>query len=96
MVIDKEQAFCVIGSGPSGVACALALLERNHKVVMLDVGIKPSEDAFDLAQRSYLNPTDYRNWQHVPPRLGDVPLKLKFGSAFAYHKYAASAQALCD
>ena len=35
----------VVGSGASGVHFALTLLEKGHKVVMVDVGYEPPEEA---------------------------------------------------
>jgi choline dehydrogenase-like flavoprotein len=41
----------VIGSGPSGVAAATALLEAGHRVDILDVGYEPGPEAEELAGR---------------------------------------------
>ena len=37
--MSSRPPFVVIGSGPAGVACAQALLEKGHEVLMLDAGL---------------------------------------------------------
>ncbi len=34
-----EKIICIIGSGPSGIACAHTLLKEGHQVMLLDVGL---------------------------------------------------------
>ena len=41
----KNNQYIVIGSGPSGVSCATALLKKkNVKVLMLDTGYEQEKD----------------------------------------------------
>ncbi|GAC1640259.1 MAG: hypothetical protein PVS2B1_06430 [Candidatus Dormibacteraceae bacterium] len=83
--------ICVIGSGPAGVACASALLERGAQVTMLDAGLELEPDrrrrlidlqsvafpSWDEASLSLL-----REGVEVSP--GGIPLKLAYGSQFPY------------
>ena len=81
----------VIGSGPAGVACAKALLDRGADVTLLDAGIElePERRAIvdELARRRH------EEWPQTllaearrqsPVELGGVPLKYSFGSTFPY------------
>jgi len=81
----------VVGSGPAGVAAALALLERGQAVTMLDAGRTLEPEYADTPQRLARLP--YEQW---PPELverlaslsdrgdSDYPMKTNFGSDFAY------------
>jgi choline dehydrogenase-like flavoprotein len=40
--------MCVVGSGPSGVACAHTLLKAGHRVTLLDAGFTLEADSRDL------------------------------------------------
>lgn len=40
----EEREATVIGSGPAGVACAMALIGRGARVTMLDAGMRLPED----------------------------------------------------
>jgi choline dehydrogenase-like flavoprotein len=81
----------IIGSGPSGVCAAKALLDRKQKVVMLDVGMtleKAISDKVETLRRS-----SHESWD--PATLNEIkepflqrqtvlPLKYLFGSDFPY------------
>ncbi|HEY8864985.1 MAG TPA: GMC oxidoreductase [Candidatus Dormibacteraeota bacterium] len=83
--------ICVIGSGPAGVACASALLERGAQVTMLDAGLELEPDrrrrlvdlqsvastSWDEASLSLLR-------EGVEVSTGGIPLKLAYGSQFPY------------
>jgi choline dehydrogenase-like flavoprotein len=83
--------ICVIGSGPAGVACASALLDRGAQVTMLDAGLELEPDrrrrlidlqsvafpSWDEASLSLLR-------EGVEVSAGGIPLKLAYGSAFPY------------
>lgn len=54
----------IVGSGPSGVHFALSLLQKNHRVTMIDVGYeKPepvnSEDTFQNLKENLVDPAAY-------------------------------------
>jgi choline dehydrogenase-like flavoprotein len=80
----------VIGSGPSGTACAAALLDRGRQVRLLDAGETLEPERAAAVQRAragvdVLRP-DAAPWMaDTPPASGDaVPRKLAFGSDFPY------------
>src|SRR5690242_19754838 len=81
----------VIGSGPSGVAAANALVARRQKVVMLDVGMTLeagiSEKVATLRRSSQeaWNPVTLAEMkQPFLERQSALPLKYLFGSDFPY------------
>ena len=83
----------VVGSGPSGVAAALALLERGQPVTMLDVGRELEPERAELPRR--LAGLAYEDWPVADrewlaaidgPRVGGYPRKTTFGSDFAYRE----------
>jgi choline dehydrogenase-like flavoprotein len=81
----------VIGSGPAGVAAALALLERGQSVSMIDAGGE-IEPGFTEAPRA-LAGLPYEAWPPersaqlagiTGPMVNGFPMKTSFGSDFAY------------
>jgi choline dehydrogenase-like flavoprotein len=81
----------VVGSGPSGVAAALALLERGQPVTMIDVG-RTLEPSFAAAPRE-LAGRPYEEWPSetrarlaaiTGPTINGFPMKTSFGSDFAW------------
>lgn len=84
---------CVIGSGPSGVACSRALLDRGLSVHMLDAGFElESERAERVAAMSLEVPAEWTPedlafiGEGMAPDAGGVPLKLLYGSDFPYRQ----------
>jgi choline dehydrogenase-like flavoprotein len=83
--------FIVIGSGPSGMACAAALLAGRAEVTMIDVGHDMAHSARErlsaIAQQapSAWSPEDYE-WMTAPLLDSNeaVPLKTLFGDPFVY------------
>ena len=85
----NNNQYIVIGSGPSGVSCATALLKKkNVKVLMLDTGYKLEKNLKSEAKKLYK--LDYKEW---PKKVLDarsnqyykgIPLKQLFGSSFIY------------
>src|SRR5436190_1726280 len=83
----------VVGSGPSGVSCASALLDRGLDVCMLDAGLTleaPIQDSIDrLASRP---PEEWKTAdvtplkKNVEARTDGLPQKVAFGSNFPYRE----------
>jgi len=87
----------IVGSGPAGISCAIALLDRGQPVTVLDpgIGLEP-ERASVVARMSSTKPT---RWDEdaisslrsgLQPRLSGVPRKLIYGSDYPYREDAAS------
>lgn len=90
---DHRPAHYVIGSGPAGVACAHALVERGAKVVLLDAGLTLEKSRHDLvAQMSAQRPQDWTREQLKDFKSGmtagpkGIPLKLAYGSDYPYRE----------
>jgi choline dehydrogenase-like flavoprotein len=84
----------VIGSGPSGVACAHALLQRGARVTLLDAGVSLEKSRADLvAQMRTVPPASWSSGQIRKLKEGivagakGIPLKLAFGSDYPYREY---------
>ncbi len=82
----------VVGSGPSGVSCAMALLAQGHQVWMLDGGadLEP-EKAQKLVELSQLPPATWSGEPSLWMRSGTKAavkglLKLTYGSDYPYRK----------
>ena len=83
----------MIGSGPAGVACARALLDAGRRVRMLDAGLTLEPDRVGLVEKlkhsrpEEWTPADLAAYQAgMNPDVGGVPLKLVYGSDFAYRE----------
>jgi choline dehydrogenase-like flavoprotein len=81
--------YLVIGSGPSGMACAAALLDTKARVTLVDIGsdLTPAarERAAEISGHRSLSDVD-RNWiqRGLKADAGSVPLKSLFGEDFMY------------
>lgn len=86
-----NKLMCVIGSGPSGVACAHTLLKAGHQVELIDVGFALEAESQNLLStyRAEKNTDEiiknihrlrqkHRNQSHVQP------VKALFGSEHPY------------
>ncbi len=83
----------VIGSGPSGVACAHALLQRGAKVILIDAGVALEKNRADLvAEMRAMPPSSWSTEQLRRLKEGmesnakGIPLKLAFGSDYPYRE----------
>lgn len=84
---------CVVGSGPSGVACAQALLEKGLTVRMLDAGLKlePSRSRV-VEQLAASAPSDWNPKllavlkEDLAAHAKGLPQKLAYGSDFPYRE----------
>ena len=81
----------VVGSGPAGVSCARALLDRGARVVMLDAGNRLEADkALAVERLGSGSPEDFDPRllafvkENMPASPEGVPLKVSFGSDFPY------------
>ena len=90
--------FVVIGSGPAGVACAQALLEKGHEVLMLDAGLGLEPARQEMVDRLAALPheqwpaeTVARLKESMTPTSAGVPLKYLFGSDFPYRRPVSGA-----
>jgi choline dehydrogenase-like flavoprotein len=88
---EESLLHCVIGSGPAGVACAHALLERGARVIMLDAGLSLEPDrAALIAEMRKVPPASWTSEQVARIKEGTsatakgLPLKLLYGSDFPY------------
>src|SRR5947209_5499622 len=86
---------CVVGSGPAGVACARALLDRGGAVRMLDAGLCLEPERAELvAQMGRTEPAGWEPEQLARLKEGTsattkgIPLKLVYGSDFPYRECA--------
>ena len=52
---DINYEAVVVGSGPSGIAASIALINQGIKPLIIDVGILPEKDAFELQIKSRKN-----------------------------------------
>lgn len=86
-----EDVHIVVGSGPAGVACAWALLAKGKNVLMLDAGVTLEPQRWAVVEK--LRQKDPSKWTAADladyqagmiPDVGGVPLKLVYGSDYAY------------
>jgi choline dehydrogenase-like flavoprotein len=83
--------FFVVGSGPSGVACAIALLDRGHAVTMLDAGLTLEPEKQRVLEPLRTEPRERWSEEAISllrsgtsPTTSGVPLKLAYGSDYPY------------
>jgi choline dehydrogenase-like flavoprotein len=92
MALDSDS-WCIIGSGPAGVACAKALLNQGKKVCMLDAGLMLESDRAEVVARlartgpSEWDPADVARLKEgtIVSNKG-LPTKLVYGSDFPYRE----------
>lgn len=90
---DSDLSHYVIGSGPAGVACAHALLQRGVKVTLLDAGLALEPARSELvAGMSTVSPGQWTTNQLRDFKAGmsaeakGIPLKLAYGSDYPYRE----------
>ena len=81
------KSAIIVGSGPSGVACAWSLLRAGVSVTMLDTGLEPEPEALAVAE-AYRLRQDRQAFLRAIGRAKtmpseDLPRKTLFGSDFA-------------
>ncbi len=86
-------ADCVVGSGPSGVACAAALLKRGRRVLMLDAGLRLEPDRTAVVEQLAQRPPAQWSAEQIArlkegmnPGAAGIPQKLLFGSDYPYRE----------
>src|ERR1019366_6216282 len=99
----KDEMHCVVGSGPSAVACASALLKRGRSVCMLDAGIQLEPERARLVQA--LGQTTPDQWrpedvqrlkEGMDPAISGIPQKRIFGSDYPYRDAVRHLSLSCD
>ena len=95
--------YCVVGSGPSAVACASALLKRGRSVCLLDAGIQLEPERARLVQA--LGQTAPEQWrpedvqrlkEGMNPAVSGIPQKRIFGSDYPYRDAVEHLGLACD
>lgn len=83
----------VIGSGPTGVACAHALLQRGARVVLLDAGVTLEEPRRKLVSEMSARPPEAWTPREIQAlkagmtgALKGIPQKLTYGSDYPYRE----------
>ena len=83
----------VIGSGPAGISCAKALIERGESVTMLDAGIKLELNKQKILDKLYT--TSNNNWSqkdineikgNMQANVKGVSTKYIYGSNYPYQQ----------
>ncbi len=94
---------CVVGSGPSGIACAQALLQKGLAVRMLDAGLTlEPERARAVEQLAASAPADWDPKlvsllkENSAPTAKGLPQKLVYGSDFPYRESELNAPGSFD
>ena len=83
----------VIGSGPAGVSCALALVKKGLDVTMLDSGLELEPERREILQKLHRStPEDWDEAslnvikQNMSSTFAGIPLKYVYGSDFPYRE----------
>jgi len=93
----------VVGSGPAGVACAVALLEQGKPVTMIDTGFTLEQANQQKLDALAATPPAEWHGDRIAFLRGDmdagvdgIPLKLAYGSGYPYTKPAGAANVTCE
>src|ERR1700691_2671725 len=91
--------YYIIGSGPSGVSCAYALLRQGRKVTLLDAGLEL--EAARSRQLVALQSIPPERWgpgeraflkEGMGADTSGIPVKLAYGSDFPYRAVAGATE----
>ena len=86
-----KSMFYVVGSGPSGVACAYSLVNKGCQVTMIDAGLVLESDRTEKLR--HLRDAGPSSWASsdaaflrdgMKAGLAGIPVKLAYGSGFPY------------
>jgi choline dehydrogenase-like flavoprotein len=93
---QETRMYFIVGSGPSGIACAQALVKLGCDVTILNGGLELEANKQGIkAEIAQLPPADWSETKLTslrgePLAAGKTPIKLAFGSDFPYrHKAGA-------
>src|SRR5688500_9661864 len=88
------RMYYIVGSGPAGISCAIALVRRGVDVTLLDAGVPPGPEILQFIERSNSQmlgesgasvTQDYKLIQQATTvKLTGVERKLSYGSDFPY------------
>ena len=90
-VTSNSNKIIVIGSGPAGLSCTMALLKKGIQVTLLDIGVRKPGDSVKA------NTSDL-DWDNAYERLVNpqgIPLKTTFGSLHPYNQNISVKQTGC-
>ena len=90
-VTSNSNKIIVIGSGPAGLSCTIALLKKGIQVTLLDIGVRKPGDSVKA------NTSDL-DWDNAYERLVNpqgIPLKTTFGSLHPYNQNISVKQTGC-
>lgn len=97
-----QPLHLVVGSGPTGTACAMALLARGCRVEMVDVGFSLETAARKQLDHLQAVPASLWHGERIRFLKGDVaanvdgiPLKLAYGSDYPYRTSAGTTDVSC-
>jgi len=79
-----QYAAVVVGSGPSGIAAATALIKQGIRPLILDVGLLPEKDAFEMQIKSQKTESRYLNNEGANEK--NPAEKTWFGSTSPYRQ----------
>ncbi len=83
----------VVGSGPSGISCAFALVGKGHEVTLLDAGVELESNR--QAAVNELRRQDFEHWNagtieqfkaRTDSGIRGIPMKYLYGSDFPFQK----------
>jgi choline dehydrogenase-like flavoprotein len=87
------KVYCVVGSGPAGIACASALLRNGVQVRLVDAGLTLEQQRLEVLRRlAKAQPAEWAREDVAILKAGTVagakgiPLKLAYGSDFPYRE----------
>lgn len=76
----------VVGSGPSGLACASALLDAGRRVLMLDAGLQLESARADIVRGAGAVDVATAPWANETEVGAKIPRKRTYGSEFPYER----------
>lgn len=91
--MNSNVECLVIGSGPSGVSAAMALLQKGCRVKMIDVGLTLEAERKNLLDKISIQPVSQWDKSEILKLKGDMPsdstgvqVKMLYGSDYPYRE----------